>query len=290
MINFTITALPPAPNSGSPANFNALSDAWCQALPTFGDQLNSLIALINNETANLSGTTGVANPYDFVTGTGDVDPGTGKLALGNATQNLATVIRLSRYDTSANDLLNWINTWDDSTNTIKGYLRIAKAGDPTKFLILKLTSLASTSTYFNVSVTPVESSSPSPFAGDDHLIVSFLPAGDAGLVWQGGSIANRAYTTPQSPTVGATTTVDASLSNVFYISLTQNITLSITNPADGQSINIRLAQDATGGRTVTLPAVVNAAGALDPGPNKINWLNLTYVAASAKWEGAFMSL
>jgi hypothetical protein len=293
VINFSISTLPTAPNSGSPSNFNALADAWCQALPTFGSQLNTLIGLINNETASISGAVGVSNPYNFdALSTADTDPGTGKLRLSNVSQDTSLVVRLSRYDSAGNDLLAWINTWDDSTNTIKGYLRIAKAGDQTKFIIFKVTALAVTSTYFNVTVAKISSGSTSPFSDADHLVLGFLPVGDAGAIWSGGAIANRAYTTPQSLTaVSNTFTIDASLSNVFYLAaLAANSTLVVNNPADGQPLNIRVPQNSTGGFSLTLPANFSVAGALDTGASKVNWISVTYVSSAAKWEGAYMSL
>lgn len=96
-------------------------------------------------------------------------------------------------------------------------------------------------------------------------------------------------TSPISITYGATTTINSAQSNVFYVgALTGNITtLTINNPTDGQTINIRFVQDATGGRTITLPSSIKAAGVLETAASRATWLVLTYVSSASRWEGAY---
>jgi len=60
-------------------------------------------------------------------------------------------------------------------------------------------------------------------------------------------------------------TFDCATSNQFYVSLTQNITVSApTNPSDGQEIFITLRQDGTGSRTVAWNAVFCFPAAVTP--------------------------
>ncbi len=54
--------------------------------------------------------------------------------------------------------------------------------------------------------------------------------------------------------------VDWSKSNSFYKTLAANTTFTFSNPKDGQSIEIELLQDGTGGRTVTWPAGIKWYG------------------------------
>ena len=54
---------------------------------------------------------------------------------------------------------------------------------------------------------------------------------------------------------GASTTVDFSLSVNFIVNLSASTTFTFSNPQAGQSGVIVLVQDATGGRTFTLPAI-----------------------------------
>jgi hypothetical protein len=53
-------------------------------------------------------------------------------------------------------------------------------------------------------------------------------------------------------TFSSAITIDAALGNVFDITATGNFTLDITNMRDGQTILIRVRQDATGSRVWTL--------------------------------------
>lgn len=60
-------------------------------------------------------------------------------------------------------------------------------------------------------------------------------------------------------------TYDCPTSNSFYTVLTENVTINApANPIDGQTINILLKQDATGGRTVTWNAVFRFSGGSAP--------------------------
>jgi hypothetical protein len=105
----------------------------------------------------------------------------------------------------------------------------------------------------------------------------------------GISVTGRAYTVPSNPAFGATTTIDASASNVHLIgTMTGNITtLTINNPTDGQAINLRFVQDGTGGRTVALPASIRASGSLNTAANAITWLSIIYVGGASRWEGTW---
>lgn len=103
-----------------------------------------------------------------------------------------------------------------------------------------------------------------------------------------GVFTGATRTVPVSVTSSTTTAIDATLSNVFYVSsLTGNTTLAITGGADGQTINIRFVQDATGGRTVTLPSNVSANGAISSTASYVTWLILTYVSSATRWEGSY---
>lgn len=103
-----------------------------------------------------------------------------------------------------------------------------------------------------------------------------------------GVFTGATRTIPVSVTYATTTTIDATLSNVFYVStLTGNTTLAITGGADGQTINIRFVQDGTGSRTVTLPANVTANGSISSTATYVTWLILTYVSSASRWEGSY---
>lgn len=79
------------------------------------------------------------------------------------------------------------------------------------------------------------------------------------------TFAGGAATAPlnMGSTSGAIT-IDASKSNVFYITLNGNLTtLTISNQADGQTLNVFINQDGTGSRTMS--GLTNANGYVWPG-------------------------
>jgi ethanolamine utilization microcompartment shell protein EutS len=122
-------------------------------------------------------------------------------------------------------------------------------------------------------------------SGDVVMTSGDLTLTDGDLVVNGS-----ARTVPEAVAFSATPTFDAATSNVFTLgAMTANITdVTINNPTDGQSILIRLVQDGTGGRTVTLPSTIKAAGAVDTGANRATLLAITYFSTSSKWEGGYM--
>jgi hypothetical protein len=89
-------------------------------------------------------------------------------------------------------------------------------------------------------------------------------------------------------------TPDCSLSNVFYVALTGNITINApTNPRSGQVINIILKQDATGSRTVTFNAIFTFSGGGEPTPTAtagaVDMVSCQYDATNLKWRCAYMT-
>ena len=105
-------------------------------------------------------------------------------------------------------------------------------------------------------------------------------------------IAPAAVTLSQS---GGAVAVDASLGNVFTLTLTASgwTIASPTNPvSDGQVIRIRLTQDSVGGRTVSWDTAynwgssggtANKAPSLSTAANATDILSFEYVAALSQW-------
>lgn len=92
-------------------------------------------------------------------------------------------------------------------------------------------------------------------------------------------------------TDGATVTLDASLGRTFRVTLGGNRTLAITNPTDGQVIELEIIQDGTGSRTLTLPASVrfsttapSSLYVLSTTAAKRDYLTLKYNSAATKWD------
>lgn len=90
----------------------------------------------------------------------------------------------------------------------------------------------------------------------------------------------------------ATPSFDASSGQLIkFGALTANVTsMTLTNAAEGHFLSIRFKQDATGGRTVAVPAGAKVSGSVGVLANQVSYLNLTYNTADARWEGAWTVL
>lgn len=89
-------------------------------------------------------------------------------------------------------------------------------------------------------------------------------------------------------------TPNCDLSNVFYVALTENVTINApTNPRSGQVINMILKQDATGGRTVTFNSIYTFSGGGEPtatsAANAVDMVSCQYDATNLKWRCSYMT-
>jgi hypothetical protein len=171
-----IDPLPLPPSRDDPDNFSARGDAFMTALPTFQAQANALAASMTMIAAGGA----FAIPYTFSTTTTDADPGAGFLCLDNATQNLATTVRLDLFGADATDWSAVLDTFDASTSVVKGQIRLVKLADASHWIIFNLTARATPSGYRNMTVAVVGSSTTNPFANNDSLVLQFTRTGDKG--------------------------------------------------------------------------------------------------------------
>lgn len=118
--------------------------------------------------------------YTFSTTTADADPGNGKLRLNQATQNTATMIRADLLDRLGTTWTNALDTFDDSTSTVKGFIRLVRADDASKWLLFSVSALSSPSGYRNITVSNVASSENNPFVNSDIVLLTFSRNGDKG--------------------------------------------------------------------------------------------------------------
>lgn len=83
---------------------------------------------------------------------------------------------------------------------------------------------------------------------------------------------------------------NSALANTFLLgTLTANVvSMSITNPTQGQFVSIRVKQDGTGGRTVAVPSGAKVVGAVGIAANQVSYLNVTYNSTDARWEGSWL--
>jgi hypothetical protein len=139
--------------------------------------------------------------YAFDTTTTNSDPGSGKLRLNNATQSTATAIYLSNLDSGATDWSSVIATLADSTNAVKGHIRLADRTDSTKWIILTVSAYTTHTNYKELTVAVVGSSSSNPFSNTETIVLEFTRAGDVGVTGpSGGPTGATGPTGPTGPT------------------------------------------------------------------------------------------
>jgi hypothetical protein len=130
----------------------------------------------------------VAKLYDFDSSTTMADPGAGELRLNDGTVGSVTAIAFSnRSNDSGNpDISDYIATWDDSTNTIKGYLSITKGGTPATFAIYSVSAVADNTAWLQVTVAHIASNG--SWTAADDMYIDFIRSGDAGLTGATGPV------------------------------------------------------------------------------------------------------
>lgn len=127
-----------------------------------------------------NGPTG-STAFDFDNGTADSDPGAGALRLNHATPASATEAYIDDENNGGEDVSAWVDTFDDSGNsTLRGYLHIFDAVDPTTvFAIYEVSGSVTDGTgYRKVAISYVTGAG--SFSDGNELLVAFFARGPAG--------------------------------------------------------------------------------------------------------------
>ena len=141
--------------------------------------------------------------YTFESNTSNANPGSGDLRLDNSTQNAATGIYICDTDEDGTDIASYLQTIDDSTSTIKGHVKITNKLDSSQFLLFTISSLTDNTGYFDITVSPVDSSATSPFSANEDILITFARTGDKGDTGSTGAQGATGSTGSQGAT-GAT--------------------------------------------------------------------------------------
>jgi hypothetical protein len=298
-------------------NFAARIKLTCS--PTFGaigTETNHQLSLRTNDTDRLTISTGGNITINAPTSgshtvNGNVILSAGASSIFTINSSGSTQLRLENTAASANNK-NWIVYADTASLQIRPYTDDYVSSTAALSISRSGVTAGSVQTYGNVNVGANQSgigqlgvvtgtNGRSGFvaffnpSGGREGYIGFSPTtggGDAGTIeYIAGrhDFAGRANTRPISVSFGATPTFDSSLSNtILFGTMTANVTsMTISNPVDGAQLQIRFVQDATGGRTVTLPSNVQVSGALNTAANAVTWLVLTYVSSASRWEGTW---
>jgi len=119
--------------------------------------------------------------YVYSTTTGMTDPGNGFFRLNNAAPASATAIAFADEcgETGNPDASAYINSFDDSTSAIKGYLYIKKAGSPQTFMIYAINSLTDNAGWSQLALTYITGNG--SMSDGDAVRVEFYRVGNDGF-------------------------------------------------------------------------------------------------------------
>lgn len=124
--------------------------------------------------------------YGWSTSTASTDPTTGKVKINNAAFASATQVFISETDADSNAIAAEIASWDDSTSTIRGRLKLYNQTAPNNFALYDVTGTnTDNGTWDTINVTHVVSSG--SFTASDSIRVQFTPKGDLGNTGSSGS-------------------------------------------------------------------------------------------------------
>ena len=147
-----------------------------------------------------------AVPYTFSSTTTDSETTSGTIRFNNANASLVTQLYIDDFNNIGDSSVSWINSWDDSTSVVKGFLVIrAQSSITTSFVLFRINSVTdvSSATYFRVEVTHLSGDIPATAS----LVLEFYRTGDKGDIGPTGPTgltgptgANSTVTGPTGPT------------------------------------------------------------------------------------------
>jgi hypothetical protein len=227
-ITQVIDALPagPDPATDTPSTFSTKAVASVAAQRAMVPQINTAIAQINATAAGLNAiASGGAYAIPYVFNTESILATNGYLTVDNPSAQSSTghlyLNKIASGNFSADAI---IATFDDSTSPVKGFIRITKMGDASKWMLLNVTGATPYANYWELNSAVIASSSANPFATGDALILQFTRNGDAGAAGAKGDgfgniavlTTSQTWTCPAGITRAEITVVDGGQGGAGY--------------------------------------------------------------------------
>lgn len=188
--------------------------------------------------------------YTYSTTTTASDPGSGYLRFNNATLASATALYISETTGLSQAIATAIATWDDSTSTIKGTLRMFSQNNPSIFAIFSVTgSVTDNGSWDTLTVAYVSGSG--SFTNNTPVTIQFVRNGDKGDNGAPGS------------TIGfsAGRTSDQTIANNTWTKYQANIEDWDTNACYDNATNYRFTPNVSGKYLVIFSYRIREAGA-----------------------------
>lgn len=243
--------------------------------------------------------------FTYSTTTTMADPGTGVIRFNHATLASATAAAIDDLSalTGNPDVSGKIVTWDDSTDTVKGMLTVAKLGDPDTYVAYNLTALTDNSGWTQLTLSYVGAAG--TLANGDSVVCTFQRNGSAGTtsspsftgtvdITQALKVSGDVTPTQITSNTDNWAPTNFSTNTVLRVStdVSRNLT-GIAAGADGLvkillnvgSFSLTLAHDATStaANRFYLPDSVDMK--IRPGAGVIIW----YDATSSRWRAVSMA-
>ena len=236
----TVSASTVAPSAGAAGSATAST--------TFNTTTGALAFALGLPVGATGQMGGISMQYS--TTTTDADPGAGFIRLNNTTLSSATLLYIDDSD-GTNNIQPFVATWDDSSETNKGFLTIA--GNPNTanpLVIFKVTGLTDASGYTKVNVTYVAGST--SISNNAEVSIAFSQTGSAASLAAdditAGDAASSFTTSSGNVTIDSqagATTVDGHTGVTVQSSDSGNILLDsvadITLDAAGNDIELKAA-------------------------------------------------
>lgn len=127
------------------------------------------------------GSTGFAGfKFDYSSVTAIADPTTGVVRFNNSTLTSATqaAIDYLSADTGNPSVMDELLSWDNSTSSNKGTLKVSKVGAHENYFTYTLTAITDSSGYLTATLTPVTGAG--SFSNGDDIALEFIEKGDKG--------------------------------------------------------------------------------------------------------------
>lgn len=280
-IDGVILTMATAPASGTGnllvfAPSTLLGAASAAAAAAAISETNAAAAQVAAEAARDIAKAAAGFQYTYDTDTTGSDPGSGLLRFNNATLASATALYISETTGGSQGIAAEIATWDDSTSTIHGKLRMFKQSNPAIFALFNVTgTLTDNGSWDTLTVAYVSGSG--SFSDNDVVTIQYIRNGDKGDT---GSQGVPGAFLPIVDAGGAADTITANYSPdvtvadklvVAVIAANANATTTPTFSPDGATARTIVKK---GGQALAVGDIAGAG----------HCILLEYNAANTRWE------
>lgn len=168
------------------------------------------------------------------------DPTVGRIRLDNATQSLATTIRVSETNARLADVAPWLDVMAGGATVPLGSVALIEAINPTRFIRCDLNTMVDQGAYWDLGVTFIESSHDNPFVEDGAVVISFTP----GVAAAGATVPISALTPVAANTVIANPTGAVAAPIAFPVATNTVLGRVLGNIVSAQVVTGQVADDA----------------------------------------------